>query len=900
MYARLLQPLVHVLHRVESPAPDILASLLVLHGLLLPDDKAPHDEYDIDLFANVALSQGLLVVLTALLDLPRLRVVGPCTDWDATVGDELLVLITHLAQLGNIRQASTLAKLDAYIKEEEDTSDAAAQAIARVKTISTRWTALVAAQHDFARFGYVGHSALLVAVELRHHAVATLFMEDVGVPAATADPHGTSSLMKALATGHSGIVDDVLRGGADVNAINNRDQTVLKFCLVSTARLQSLEAAMATLRLPPSAATFDAAIALDHVVVDTSPGHLEACLARGADPNISDGDGAFPLHWVLSSAHIRTGMRGCTVCLRFESTALPPDAIVALTTMLLEHDAHVDACNKLGQTPLHVAVLNGHGRAALTLLAHGAHPFRTDRFGCLPLHYLCAGACGAETLAVLDAMLALASKFEVVPGTYADLRKGKSPAEKMLVELDAILDNGLHLLVAPRALTTRPLSRDALLTFPTKSNLSPVFYACGAWEPELDVVNACNKGTAATRLAVIRHLVQHYGLDIATTTTTDQHVNALHVAAKYDRAGSNGPILGYLVDHHAELVNAVHDPRAIDTFGVLAPESVVRYAPQDDDDGGGVAAYVSSYCHFHEYHIVTATGDHRNHVPRHALSLDEDASLLLVGDTSTSNSHDNNHEARHFEFAFAPIHYAVQHSDNATWQLLHAGASLLPEGSDVPVLALACAAQRSVDIVEYLAPRLAPQANVRVELSPTMTGTALHFAVAAGNLEMTRVLLSSGHATMKVKRSSDGCTPLQVACAVGSAKMVLLLAAHGAFATNNVETAHSPLLLVRSNETIDALVRANFVTKSQLRVLAQIVLTEDNNYSSDVVVPDWLGSYAPPACDATTRPNQNEANGTDTTAKRRDEDDCSSMAMDAKSTHVEGFGTPIEPEITIS
>ncbi|RQM11907.1 hypothetical protein B5M09_005378 [Aphanomyces astaci] len=838
-YARILEPVLHVFHRSDSPIPDIFAALKVLQGLLV-DEKCPQDEYDLDLFTNVAVGQGGLVVLASLLDLPRLHDVPSCPDHDQALVQLLENLLHHLIQWGTHAQGSVLAKLEAYIAEEEDSSDDAKQAIARTKTIASRWTSMLAASHDYARFSLVGVSALLVAVELCHHNLTKLLLQ-AGVRAEVADQGNNSALMKALAAGHYGIVDDLLAGGANVNTLNNRDQSVLKFCLVSAPQLQSpaIETAMNTLRqaescMPTGAITspqclqvsaLEASIVLDSIVVTNAAApaaYLQVFLEKGSDPNISDDDGSFPLHWVLSSARIRTQIRGCRVCLRFESTQVDAAAVLHLTALLLAHHAHVNVCNKRGQTPLHVAILNGHGEAALLLLQHGAHPFMTDGYtlGCLPLHYLCAGACGPDTIQVLDTILTLSTKFEVTPASFVDLRKGKSEAEKTLVELDAILDDGLEALVAPRALTTSPSSKSDLLIHSSKSGLFPFHYACGVREPELDMTFESNSHTTTTRAEVLKHLVTKYGLNVAQPTTS-HHLNALHFAAKYDVAGSNGPVIGFLVESQVPL-NAVHEPKDIDVPQMLKPQTTVGYI--EDSDPPPIQAYISSYCNLQGYHLVTTTGRHVSLVPRTALVPSQEP-LVLVG-----------------EFAMSPLHYAVQHSDNATWQLLHAGADLAPDGSDIPLLALACAAQRSVDVIEYLAPRLAPrQANVRVELAPSVHGTALHFAVTNNDVAVAKLLLDADAAALKIKRSRDGYTPLHVACALGLKDMVVFLASKGALAavTPNNESPLQLLLETQRLDIVEALVDAKFAAEPQL------VWIREHYDAQNSAVPEWLRSYVP-------------------------------------------------------
>ncbi|RHY33564.1 hypothetical protein DYB32_001539 [Aphanomyces invadans] len=696
--------------------------------------------------------------------------------------------------------------------------------------------------------------ALLVAVELGHDKITKALLQ-AGVHAEALDRERNSSLMKALAFGHSSIVDALMASGADVNALNGRDQSVLKFCIVSSSQIQSqaVEAAMATLRSADSSdvvATprtqqrnvLDASMVLDNIKADTNGlGYLQRLLETGSDPSISDDDGSFPLHWALSSAHIRTTVRGCRVCLRFESTQVAPDAILNLTSLLLQYHAHVNVCNKRGQTPLHIAILNGHAQAALLLLQHGAHPFMTDGLGCLPLHYLCAGACGAATIQVLDAILALAPKFAVMPTVYSDLRKGKTAAEKTLVELDAILDAGLGSLVAPPALTTAPSLIAELFVHPSNSGLFPFHYACGAREPELDMAFDSNAGTAVTRVDVLHHLVTKYGLNIATLTS--YRFNAMHFAAKNDFDGSNGAVIGFLLESQVPL-NAVHEPKEVDVPKILKPHSTVMFTPRESKEPP-MQAYISSYCHLHEYHLVTASGRHVSHVPRRDLVPPKDI-LALSG-----------------EFALSPLHYAVQHSDNATWQLLHAGADLAPDGSDVPLLSLACAAQRGVDVIEYLAPRLAPrQANIRVELTPTMHGTALHFAVGHGNVAVAKVLLDADDTTLKVKRSRDGYTPLHVACALGLKEMVVFLASKGALSTVAL-CQDSPLHILLDAQRLDIL---ESLAKAQYLAEFQLAWLGEHANLDNLSVPDWLRPYTPTAViqasvaymDVTTEINQGQ------------------------------------------
>ncbi|KAH9156218.1 hypothetical protein AeRB84_001849 [Aphanomyces euteiches] len=871
-HARLLQPVLHVFHRPDSLLRDIVIALRLLRSLFV-DDKAPQDEYSLDVFANVAVCTGVVVVLTSLLDVVRLqddlsRDVNQVEELQALVRQ----LLQHLARLGRLRESTVVPKLEAFIADEEDTSDSAKEAVDRAKSIASRWIELLSAPHDFARFGYIGHSALLVAIDIGDTEVANLLME-TGVSAATAvDSSGNSSLTKALSTGSQDMISCVLHGGANVEAMNLHDDSVLKFCLISTdsIRSSSVESAMTTLRHAKNAAASDvfaAALVTDSLIRETSPMELlQMCLERGSDPNVSDADGSFPLHWVLSKTHVRTHVRGCRVCLSFDSTRLGSADVVALAKLLLDHHANVNVANKLGQTPLHVAVLNGHGAAARVLLDHGAHPFMVDQYGCLPLHYLCGGSCGDATIPLIDAMLGVSTKFQLTASEHVDLRKGKTRAEKTLVDLDAILDAGLASVIAPKTLTTRPSSPLALLTHTSSSGLFPFHYACGAKEPQLDFAET-NIDTAPTRLAVLQHLVKAYRVDLGQPTT--HRLNALHFAAKFDRDGSNGALLGFLLEQQCPL-DAVHDPKPISVPRMLPPMTRVRYHGED----GHEIASISTVSSAGSYDIITqASGQLVSDVPRSALTCvaSKDDGLALAA-----------------EFAFAPVHYAVLHSDNATWQLLHAGAAVIPEGSDVPLLALACAAQRSLDVIEYLAPRLASQANVRVELTEELSGTALHFAVSLGNIDVARILLDSAQATIKVKRPSDGYTPMHIACERGMKEMVLFLAARNAFNECSGGNDTSPLLLLvakRHKQILEALMEVKLLSDSQMEDVAAFVheraqIDGGNEWDE---WSQWIKSVFP-LQEEPQEPNQDDVHDTEERMKCREEEE-------ALPTHA------IEPEV---
>lgn len=87
--------------------------------------------------------------------------------------------------------------------------------------------------------------------------------------------------------------------------------------------------------------------------------------------------------------------------------------------ILVERGGLVDLQNKLGQSPLHLAIRSHNEALAELLLKHGANANLNDKDGWAPLHYACSAGCSSPELA----RLLLGSGAD----TYLETKRGESP-----------------------------------------------------------------------------------------------------------------------------------------------------------------------------------------------------------------------------------------------------------------------------------------------------------------------------------------------------------------------------------------------------------------------------------------------------------------------------------------
>ncbi|ETN12598.1 hypothetical protein PPTG_22510 [Phytophthora nicotianae INRA-310] len=446
----------------------------------------------------------------------------------------------------------------------------------------------------------------------------------------------------------------------------------------------------------------------------------------------------------------------------------------------------------MGQTPLHLTLLYGYTGIAKILLSRGANPNVQGIYGHLPLHYACLGFCGnldgsdGEAVEIVRLLLEQAEKYTCVLGAHTDRRKHKSAAEKQALAIENILEKGLQSVIQPQSIVLKLANpKQILSTISFRGNFLPWHFACGAYVQLSSVLCLDDdmqkwfEANGQVRADILRYLIQEWKID--SSTTASDGLTALHLAVKSDVNGNNLPVIDVLLENCTANVNAVHDHILIDSLPIIPTGVQAIYCSGDDRK----QAYVSSRSLDGKYHIILEEGQHVDNVAREQLQV--------ISDLGTKRSHSHHYKyLLPMESRFAALHYALQsnHDTLALRLLSLPDISLDPEGSDLPLLALACAACQSSEVVKRL---ITQQANMRVHLplrtsqcdltavdADTSTSianrknaAALHYAVMYDDSAMVEVLLTSpgDHVHPDVRRSGDGFTPLHLACEMENMKI---------------------------------------------------------------------------------------------------------------------------------
>ncbi|CAB0042890.1 unnamed protein product [Trichogramma brassicae] len=193
------------------------------------------------------------------------------------------------------------------------------------------------------------------------------------------DKSGNTPLHLALERGHKKAIEALLRRGADPNAANEEGSTSLHVIFKSTELFNDVlpkmlfELSHDKYRPVQVNAQDKLGNAPLHLAMDYGYAHLiELFLREGADPNLANAEGRTPLH---------------VVCSRSDDDELARRLLEASDEV--GQPVLVDARDKSGNTPLHLALHYDYENLMELLLRRGADPDSANAEGTAPLHAIC-------------------------------------------------------------------------------------------------------------------------------------------------------------------------------------------------------------------------------------------------------------------------------------------------------------------------------------------------------------------------------------------------------------------------------------------------------------------------------------------------------------------------------
>lgn len=883
-FASLVRPLLRVLCAPGATFAELDAAITALDVLTAPDAASPvvysvaiavgttSAPVDVpitqrDIFVSAAANAGALVLLMTYTDVCRLPdCPTDVVDRDAFV-DRATTLVHRFINAGTHVHEAAVTKYEAQLAANmTDPTTAPTSGESTVpqtsKPLTTpfaaRWAKTVLdVRADAPRFEYYGYSAILLAAELCDASLANALLAAGASPDAVS-VDGTTALMLALITGNEALVTQLLAQKANVDTMTIDGSDLCAWTCALTSPLGQHVTEMITRSHTSNCGAQNMELLVELDMIAGSPALLDALLAAHVDVNVSNADGNFLLHALVSKLLVRKQVRGLDVCVRYHSQRVANKAFVldTATALLTKHSADVNACNVLGQTPLHLALLFGHADVVECLLRHGANPNVQDVYGYLPLHYACLGLCAsgessdtstASAVAIVRALLDAGAKFPVVAGAHADKRKHKLPHEKTAIAIEHILDAGFVDTTVPPAITTHIATPAQLVaTRGVHDGLLPHHFACGGCSHVVstlcldDEMRTRFSRNGAARAAILTFLQTTHGVDLSQTA--NKGMTSLHFALKTDVAGFNTPVLDLLLANDAcrAQINAVHEATVIDSLPPIPEGSQVDVLTANLH---AIHCYVSARSFDSKYHVILPNGTHLEHLVREQIQQ-SDAESAATAAAATAASGQVPKYLHLGESAFSPLHYAVQTSDALSQRLLALpGIALTPDGSDLPLLALACVARRSADIVAQL---VGPQANMRVHLpllgaqrdvianqiatcslASRKHAAALHYAVLYEDFAVVAALATQhAHTNVNVRRSGDGFTPLHLACEMSNMALIRVLLDHGASllqlsTLSSAAQGVTPLhLLIKhdtsDNERLKALVTERYLQPAML------------------------------------------------------------------------------------
>lgn len=857
-FASVIRPLLYALQSPHSTFLELEASIEAIEVLTSPEFGSSAVVYtnhssvgdtsvelpitQTDVFINAAATSGALVLLLSYSDGCRLVDFPADQTRRQAFAHKIESLALRLISFGGKLEEAALAKFQAQSQaaSEQSQSPPTPSEQTELDTKSkpvpnflytSKWVKVLNLSFDVLRFEHSSYPAILLAAELCCNKVA-LALLSAGASADTASVDGTTPMMMALLTGNGRLTHELLDRNANVDKMTFDSHDLCAWNCALAAPIDKNVSQMITSAYETNCAAQSMSLLVQLDTIWGDPTLLDKFLDAKIDVNVSNADGDFLLHALVSKLLVRKQVRGLDLCLRYHSQQVDKQFVLTTVTELVEkHAADVNACNLLGQSALHLALLFGHADVVKCLLHHGANPNIQDVYGYLPLHYACLGFCssddskaapGASSIEIIQELLTAGAKFELLTGKHVDRRKHKLPHEKNAIEIEQILDDGYIDTMVPKAITTKVANvKEILSTRGFLDGLLPWHFACGGCSQVMPTLcldddmrsRFCGNGEA--RAAILAHLKVQHAVDLSMKA--NKGITSLHFALKTDIAGYNTKVLDVLLATEScrAQINDVHEVTLIDQLPPVPEGCQVDVLTASLH---AIHCCVSSRSFDSKYHVILPNGHHLETLYREQIQQsDRTSSMYAAGNLKPKYLY-------LMESAFSPLHYALQSSDDLSQRLLSfADIVTTPEGSDLPLLALACVARRSAQVVEKL---INQQANMRVHLpllgaqrdvianqvancnmASRKHASALHYAVLYEDVEVVKALvLKEEHTNVNVRRSGDGFTPLHLACEMSHMEMIRLLLDHGAnllqmSTLSSSANGVTPLQLLLKNDT---------------------------------------------------------------------------------------------------
>jgi ankyrin repeat protein len=231
------------------------------------------------------------------------------------------------------------------------------------------WKGLLEAQADECHTRSVFSTVLLVAIQGGLlDTVKSLIEESAGVN--VADVEGVTPLMHSLLLGDASSVSAIISSGADIDAIDKRGNPVITYachgaCIDDVA-----------VSLFQSVATTKGNIVLSNGGYSLLP----LLLTARVDTRVSTSAGNSPLHSILGLGSVTATIGGFMVEISnaSHSSQRSDGSICSVVSALIEQNALVNACNRMGVVPLHVAAAWGHRELVDLLIQAGAYANPAD------------------------------------------------------------------------------------------------------------------------------------------------------------------------------------------------------------------------------------------------------------------------------------------------------------------------------------------------------------------------------------------------------------------------------------------------------------------------------------------------------------------------------------------